>query len=351
MRVRLWRQDAQIRHPVSAAQQRHDHRSRLFLEIEFDGATGYGEVAPQPYALNGDPGIDEVLDEVRAFVIPQLRQIVEREGDLPSWSRVGRFAGPRAASNTAVALVEMALLERELHGSGRSIEEIWTPVVETPLQATVSLLGDEPWEVAGDVVRLRVKTEPGTPSRRALERLAALQIPVLLDFNCSASRDTEVIEQVRVISDVATVSGVEQPFAPGNVIEHARLAEQLGVALSIDEGVRSRRDLDQLVRYRAASLICVKPARVGGLANARTLIARAQESGLRPYIGGFFESPYARRVHRALARQGVSEPSDLVPVAVELVGYTSEVDPVADAFGLRPSVALLEHATPVTLLD
>ena len=49
--------------------------------------------------------------------------------------------------------------------------------------------------------------------------------------------------------------------------------------LSIDEGVRSVRDVAQIVRYRAAEIICVKPARVGGLANARTIIVRAQEAG------------------------------------------------------------------------
>ena len=49
-------------------------------------------------------------------------------------------------------------------------------------------------------------------------------------------------------------------------------------------------------------MICVKPARVGGLANARSIIARAPGAGLRVYLGGFFESPYARQVHRALAK-------------------------------------------------
>jgi O-succinylbenzoate synthase len=351
MRATLWRQDIEIRFAVSAGAQRHDARSRLFLEVEHDGVVGYGEVAPQPHALNGDPGLADVLDEVRVFVLPQLQQIVAREGTVPSWSRVARFAGSRAASNPAVALLEMALLDRELRASGRSIGDLWPARYATPLQATVSLLDEDEWHVDRDVARVRAKTAPGTPSAWALERLAALDHPVLLDFNCTATSDAEVVEQVRAIRAVARVVAVEQPFAVGNVIDQARLAALLDVPLSVDEGVRSLRDLAQLVRYGAASIICVKPARVGGLANARTLIARAQESGLRPYVGGFFESPYARSVHRALAANGVDEPSDLGPVPVVLVGYDREVDEAPGGFGVVPSPEMLAHATVVTSVD
>jgi L-alanine-DL-glutamate epimerase-like enolase superfamily enzyme len=143
---------------------------------------------------------------------------------------------------------------------------------------------------------------------------------------------------------------VEQPYAVGNVVDTARLAERLDVALSVDEGVRSVRDVAQLVRYRAAEIICVKPARVGGLANARTIIDEAREAGLRPYLGGFFESPFARAVHRSLARSCVEEPSDLGPVDV-VGGSEREVDPAANGFGVRPSAEMLEHAAVLVSVE
>ena len=351
MKVRLWRQVVTLATPVRAADQRHDVRERIFLEVVFEGVRGYGELAPQPRSLHGDPGIEQVLDEVTTFVLPQLRQIVAREGSLPSWSRVARFAGPRPASNPAVALVEMALLEREMRESGTSIEGLWTPAYETPMQATVSLVDDEEWIVDDDVARLRVKTRPGTPSAAALERLSKVEVPILLDFNCSATNDAEVLEQVQAISGLVRVDAVEQPYDAGNVVDHARLAEQLDVSLSIDEGVRSPRDIDQIVRYHAAQVVCVKPARVGGLANARTIIARAREAGLRPYVGGFFESPFARQVNRALARNAVDEPSDVSRVAVALHGYNSEVRVQDGGFGVVPHPLMLQNSTPVTLFD
>jgi O-succinylbenzoate synthase len=176
-----------------------------------------------------------------------------------------------------------------------------------------------------------------------LEETASRSLPVLLDYNCSALTDVDVIEQVRRIREVVDVVAVEQPYGVGNVVETARLAERLDVPISIDEGIRSVRDVGQVVRYRAAEVICVKPARVGGLANARTIILKARDEGLRPYVGGFFESPYARRVHRWLANSCVDEPSDVGLVDVLLKGYDREVDGVAVGFGVTPSHEMLTH--------
>jgi L-alanine-DL-glutamate epimerase-like enolase superfamily enzyme len=351
VKMTLWRQDTWIRYPVRSAAQHHDQRSRLFLAVEFRGVTGYGEVAPQPKELNGDAAIGDVIDEVRIFVLPQLEQILAREGDLPSWTRVARFAGSRAASNPAVALLEMALLDRELRVGEATIDSLWPETFDTPLQSTVSLIDDGEWSVEPEAARVRAKVSAGAVSATSLRRLGELSVPVLLDYNCAARDDAGVIDQVRRISEVAHVVAVEQPYAVGNVVDTARLAEQLNVPISIDEGVRSVRDLTQIVRYRAAEIICVKPTRVGGLANARTIILRAQETGLRAYLGGFFESPYARHVNRALARNCVEEPSDLNPVEVVTEGYSREVDTVVGAFGVTPSAEMLERGAVVVDLE
>jgi o-succinylbenzoate synthase len=342
VKTTLWRQDVTMRFSVLAAGQSHDERSRLFLRVEHDGVTGFGEVAPQPFELNGDGSLFDVIDELRVFVIPQLQQILEREGGVPSWTRIARFAGPRAASNPAVALVEMAILDRELRATSQTATALWPAQFETPLLATVSLLDDAEWSVRPDVRRVRAKTSANIPGALALERLDQLSVPVLLDFNCGANADDDVVEQVRIVSDVATVVGVEQPYAVGNVVDSARLAEKLDVPVGIDEGIRSVRDIGQIVRYGAAQIVCVKPARVGGLANARAIILAAREAGLRTYLGGFFESPYARHVHAQLAHHCVEEPSDLAPVSVLLNGYEREIDVVSEAFGVTPSRQMLD---------
>jgi len=128
----------------------------------------------------------------------------------------------------------------------------------------------------------------------------------------------------------------------GNVVDTARLAERLDVPVSIDEGVRSVRDVGQIVRYQAARIICVKPARVGGLANARTIILRPR-GGSATVRGGLLRVTLRPPVHRWLANSCVDEPSDLRPVDVVNEGYSREVDTVAYGFGVSPSAEMLER--------
>jgi O-succinylbenzoate synthase len=344
----LYRQNAVLAAPVRASEQVHGKRSRLFLRVDYDGVVGYGEVAPQPFELNGDPGIDVVVDAVRR-ALTRLEGVVDREGELPTWNRVARLGSGAPDENVAIALVEMALLDRELKATTRSVDELWPRQFDTPTQSTVSLLDDEPWIVGSSVQRVRVKCAPGDLAKSALERLEGLSVPVLVDYNCSATSDDVVLTQLELIRRVATVAAIEQPYQVGNVIDHARLAALLDVPVSIDEGLRSTRDLTHIANYGAASMICVKPARVGGLANARTLIERARGLEITAYVGGFFESPFARRVHRAFAESCVNEPSDVSDVDVRR-NERDETTPIDVSFGREPSEVMLARAERLSVI-
>jgi O-succinylbenzoate synthase len=247
-----------------------------------------------------------------------------------------------------VTLFEMAVLDRELRRDGLSIRSLWPKRYDTATQATVSLIDDEAdWQVHPSVARVRVKTQPGVLSSSVLAKVGQLDRPILLDFNCSANDDHDVLGQVQQLQSVAMLDGVEQPFAPGNVIDHARLGEQLDVPISLDEGVRSGRDLEQIVRYHAAQLVCIKPARVGGYANAKTMVLRAKELGLEAYLGGFFESGFARTLHRTFAHHLVTQPSDLGTVETELSG--TDVIDVPLGFEVAPAPRVLERAHRLVL--
>jgi len=327
MRARLWRHDLTLRTPVRAAHQVHLTRTHLFFELEVDGVYGLGEVSPQPEPLNGDPGLDEVLVELEHFTVRQLFEVTQREGSPPDWSRMGHLAGSRRASRTASALVEMALFDWQLRRDHRTLDEQWPPRWDTPAQRTVSVDDAHDLAFLDDAAQLRVKVGIDPVPERSWRELGARGLPVLIDFNCSAGSIDDVVATVSQAREHLEVVAVEQPFAPGNVVEHARLAEVVGVAVSLDEGVRSRRDLDQIVRYRAASMVCVKPARVGGYSQARTVIERAHALGLEVYVGGFFESPLGRAANRVLAHHLVQRPSDIGDAPLVIDEQLLEVDP------------------------
>jgi O-succinylbenzoate synthase len=342
MRARLWRHQMTLTSPVASAAQVHSSRPHLFLELEIEGVRGVGEISPQPETLNGDPGVDDVVHEFVHFTWPQFMHVLRRERVTPDWARITHLAGSRPASYFASALLEMAVLDWHLRDARRTIDDLWPPRYVTPLQRTVSLVDDEPWSDTASAARIRVKVPSGPISPRRFEALSELATPVLLDFNCRAASVQEVLDLVASAQKYVTVAAVEQPFAAGNVVEHSRLASLLDVSLSLDEGVRHRRDLDHIARYRAAQLVCVKPARVGGYAQARSMIERAQQLGLEVYVGGFFESSLARRANRVLARHYPLAPSDVADVDFDTVG---ELTPDEWGCGYLPGPALQSAQT------
>ena len=349
VKVTLWRDDATLAHPIEAAGERHVARPRLYLEVEHDDLRGYGEVAAQPHALNGDPSAGEVVDALSVRLLPLLVEVTHREGALPEWERIARWRGAHTASRFAVALIEMAVLDLALQRAARSLVDEWPARFATPELATVSALDSAQWFVRPGASRIRVKTRPGALSDDVVARLESLATPVLLDFNASAQGSNDVFEQLERLSGVVPVAGVEQPFGPGNLVEHAALASRTAVPVSLDEGVRTTSDLDHVARYGAASMVCVKPARVGGLAMTLAMVARATELGLAVYLGGFFESDLARTVHRCLAQHAVSEPSDIATVPrADLT--EPEVVETAVGLGVTPSLGALSHARPVVTL-
>ena len=342
MELRLGLSDATLQSSVRAAGEIHSVRSHIFLSIEDQGIRGLGEVSPQSTSINGDPSVADVLSELNEFAIPQFQEVCSREGAIPSWTRITRFAGPRSSSYFAVALLEMAVLDYELRKQEQKISDIWSATYPTPMISTVSILDTEEWGISDGAQRIRVKTSPGEISEFQLLRLRSLSKPVILDFNCSAQSDDDVISQVLALQDIVNIVAVEQPFAAGNVVDHARLSEQLQVGVSLDEGVRSIRDLEQIARYSAAKLVCVKPARVGGLANARTMIAKAHSLGIDAYVGGFFESNYARNAHRHLANTTTDQPSDIAEVLLATGQNSSDFVKDEFSFGLIPSTEFLD---------
>ena len=347
MELRLGLSDATLKSPVRAAEENHTVRSHIFFAIKNEGVCGLGEVSPQSTSLNGDPSVTEVLSELKEFAIPQFQEVCSREGSVPSWTRIARFAGPRPSSYFAVALIEMAVLDYELRKEGQKILDIWPSSFETPSLSTVSILDNEDWTVNENAHRVRVKTSPGEVSKAQLSRLRALSKPVILDFNCSARSDEDILSQVAVLEDIVELVAIEQPFAAGNVVDHARLAEQLKAGVSLDEGVRSIRDIEQIARYSAARLVCVKPARVGGLANARTIVAKAHSLGIDAYIGGFFETMYGRNVHRHLANASTDEPSDIAEVLLETGQSSSDFVKDEFSFGLSPSEGFINSLNTI----
>lgn len=344
MRWRLLSNSTQLTTSIVASSQVHGRREHLYLELEQGGILGYGEISPQPTALNGDAGIDEIIQEWEGELSASLESICHREQKFPPWYMASRISGPRSSAKFASALLEMALLDLELKQSARSLEGLWATNFETPRQFTVSGLSPDEWQVPKDVQRLRVKVGPKAIEPQQVARIQEAGLPIILDYNCSAPSLRHVVDEIRRVGNV--VDSVEQPFAPGNLVDHALLAREIDCRVSLDEGIRSLADLQLASRHQAASLICIKPARMGGFANAKVISEKATDLGIASYIGGYFESPLARMVNAMFAMHLTNEASDISMVDLDAVNGT-EFESSEFGHGLVPSHEFLNRCRVV----
>ncbi len=112
---------------------------------------------------------------------------------------------------------------------------------------------------------------------------------------------------------------LEQPLDRGDLDGHAGLARRLATPVCLDESLDSPHSVWSALGQKACSVVCVKPGRLGGLGAAIEVIETCTEAAVPVWIGGMYESGYARGVNTTLAAlPGMAWPGDLSPPATYL---------------------------------
>ena len=107
---------------------------------------------------------------------------------------------------------------------------------------------------------------------------------------------------------------LEQPLDRDDLAGHALLATRMTTPICLDEGLDSPDRVTGALASGACSVVCVKPSRLGGLGASLTVIDHCVASGVPLWMGGMFESGYARGVNTTLgALDGMAWPGDLSP--------------------------------------
>jgi L-alanine-DL-glutamate epimerase-like enolase superfamily enzyme len=78
---------------------------------------------------------------------------------------------------------------------------------------------------------------------------------------------------------------MEQPVAEWNLDGMAMIRNSTNILIEADEGAYNRYDVMQFIKKGAADVILIKPAKAGGLHNAKKIVAIAEAAGLQCVIG------------------------------------------------------------------
>lgn len=158
--------------------------------------------------------------------------------------------------------------------------------------------------------RVKIKIEPGWDVEPVSTIRAKFpDLPLMVDANAAYS-----IGDARVFCelDAFGLMMIEQPLARDAHAEAGELQRQLRTPLCADESAESPTALASLIENKAARIINIKVQRVGGLSEARLMLAEANAAGLECWVGTMPELGVASTQGLHLATlDGFTYPTDI----------------------------------------
>lgn len=186
-------------------------------------------------------------------------------------------------------------LAQALGGTKDKIEVGISIGIQNSIEALVELVGGY---VQEGYKRIKVKVKPGWDIEvmRSL-RNAFPNVAIMADAN-SAYRleDAQLLKQL----DEFNLTMIEQPLASDDIIDHAKLQQQLTTPICLDESIHSLEDARKAVELGSTKIINIKIGRVGGLTEAKKIHDYCAAAGIPVWCGGMLESGVGRAHNVAL---------------------------------------------------
>jgi O-succinylbenzoate synthase len=305
-----------------------EHRRRPVVLVRLSGVDhgapveGWGECAALADRSYDAEDVDDSFSILEETLGPALLSATSIAGHLPSLKALGALRSLAPDAPLAYAALEMAVADTHLRSTGSSFVD-WIGAPAGPVRAG-AVVGE--FRDVGELLsRVNVLLDQGYPRIKMkigrgadVEPIAAVrQAHPELFLQVDGNEDyTE--------SDIDHLAGLdryglaclEQPFHRDDLATHARLAHRAATPICLDESLASPETVVSALEMGACSVVCVKPARLGGIGPALEVIQDCSARSVPLWMGGMFETGFARAVNVALgAASGTDWPGDLSPAA------------------------------------
>ena len=273
--------------PFRIAHGTRTHTEALFVELESDGITAYGEATFPPY-----------LSYTKAVAVESLSRV-----DISSLvNSVGTVIDPRESllpyldmEPPALAALDMALWtlkaksEKTTIGALLGIRDDFA----TPRTYTISVCDREEMSMRLGHGRskgfsfFKLKLD-GVHDRQMIKDFRALSnAPFAVDANQAWTDTGYALEISRELEHQGCVL-IEQPFHRDDLVNTEALGAQLSIPLIADEACQRYEHIDRVLGHFSG--INVKLQKCGGISQAYKMIGYAKSQGLKILIGCMSES-------------------------------------------------------------
>jgi o-succinylbenzoate synthase len=289
-------------------------RVLLVTAVERDGMTGYGECVAAENPFYNHEAIDTAWLVTTNYIAPLLDA-----ARITRAAQVRDALAPIRENRMAKAAIDAAFwdLEAKLAGQplwqylGGTQAEIACGVSIGLQESTEALLEKVACEIEAGYQRIKIKIKPG----RDVQLVEAVRrrfphITLSVDANAaySLATDCPLLKQL----DEFALLMIEQPLAPGDLLDHARLQHSLDTAICLDESIVSLANARHAHELEACRIINIKLGRVGGYSEAKDIQAFAQAHDTPVWCGGMLEAGIGRAHNIALSTlPGFTLPGDV----------------------------------------
>ena len=277
-------------------------RYPLLVRLELGDQTAWGECVAGEGPWYSSETVETAWQMLRGYLVPAL---LGRE--LGTVDDLERLMASVRGHHMAKACLEMAftsaLAERARRPLGKYLGGVRTQV-ETGVSIGIQPTVDELLAVVTQYLnegykRIKLKIEPGFD----VEPVGAVRAKfpeVSLMADANSAYELEDAAHLAELDRFALIM-LEQPLAPGDLVDHATLQRQLRTPICLDESIESARNARHAIQLGACRVVNIKPGRVGGFAESRRIHDLCAAAGIPVWCGGMLETGIGRACNVALA--------------------------------------------------
>ncbi len=349
-----------LKHAFETSFGRTTARRVLIVKVtNSDGAAGHGEcVAMEDPYFNAET-VSTAWIIIAKHIVPLLAS-----SNVSGAAEVNGRLAPIRGNRMAKGAIEAAIWDLEAKLAG---VPLWKHIggertkimcgVSIGIQPSIEALLDAvAREVESGYQRIKIKIKPGLDVKLAAAvRAKYPDILFSVDANAAYSLDHDLSTMKEL--DGYNLLMIEQPLAPGDLVDHAKLQKQLKTPLCLDESITCAADARHALELGACRIINIKLGRVGGFSEAKQIEKLAREAAIPVWCGGMLETGIGRAHNIALSTlAGFTLPGDVSasgryweediidpPITVSSRGTISA--PISPGIGYEVNVGRLDSCT------
>jgi O-succinylbenzoate synthase len=270
-------------------------RTFILVRVYAEGLCGWGEVVAERAPLYSGETTEGAWHVLRDFLVPLV--FARKLDDPEAFAReASRFRG----NPMAKAGLELAFWDLKARRLSASLSKVYGGVrgeVEAGVSCGIEDSLPELQERVGAYLaegyrRIKIKIKPGWDVEAcAAVRAKYPDIRLQVDANGAyAPSDAPRLKEL----DAFNLLLVEQPFAPYDLWEHAKLQKKMRTPLCLDESILSLATVRAALEMGSCRIVNIKVGRVGGFVEARRIHDHCQEKNVPVWCGGMLESGIGR---------------------------------------------------------